>query len=194
MYIFTGSLNKIALRNVPWGLQGHKSTELNQQCVFFNRLSLVLESAYDQKRTRESFSFIIKFIFSNAKYWPSLLCMALPRTNVSYPVMVNSHQSSQQHDLVLSCHRILSVSSCMKYKLHRQPFRPRITTFGEQRGSPRRDPSHPFLGLSATGFCTSVCGPHTDSKACGRVASLPPSGKPTWHFMQLTSQRRAPSN
>lgn len=84
MYIFTGSLNKIALRNVPWGPQGHKSTEFNQQCVFFNSLSLVLESACDQKRSKESFSFMIKFVFPIRKYRQSFLC-----ANFSDHVFIN---------------------------------------------------------------------------------------------------------
>lgn len=67
MYIFTGSLNKIALRNVPRGLQGHKSTELNQQCVFFNSLSLVLGSACDQKKEQRIIFFLNKVCFTNTE-------------------------------------------------------------------------------------------------------------------------------
>ena len=64
MYLFTGSLNKTALHHVLWGLQGHKSAEPSQQCVFFSSLSLVLEPVFDQKREQTIMLFCNKVSFS----------------------------------------------------------------------------------------------------------------------------------
>lgn len=81
MYIFTGSLNKKALQNAPWGLQGHQSTGPKQQWAFFSSLSLVLESAPDQKRSKGVIFFYNKVNFSSIGVQESCFCMALLCTN-----------------------------------------------------------------------------------------------------------------